>query len=108
LWRRARGGFAGAGARPVGPLRVAVTTLLNPKAGVFAFAILPPSASATQALYLAGLAMLVSLIGGVWILLGALLSGAGRGVLVPASLMRASGLAMAVFALLLAGAALRA
>ncbi len=60
--------------RPVTLLRVFVTTLLNPKAVIFAFTLLPFSAAADLAdmlPWLAALSLLIVTVGASWIALGA-------------------------------------
>jgi threonine/homoserine/homoserine lactone efflux protein len=74
LWRR--GALAAAGARPVTLPRVFVTTLLNPKAVIFAFTLLPtiPPAEAAEVMaHLAALSALILMIGSAWIAAGATL-----------------------------------
>ena len=68
LWRR-REGFA-RGETVIGFRKVFVTTLLNPKAAVFAFAVLPLSQPAPWPYLLAFAGFIVAAAGG-WILLGA-------------------------------------
>jgi threonine/homoserine/homoserine lactone efflux protein len=83
FWRRSATAIETA--QPVTVLRVFVTTLLNPKAVIFAFTLLPFSSttSIADALpWLAGLAVLIAGVGGTWIVLGSYLrrgSGAAGG-----------------------------
>jgi threonine/homoserine/homoserine lactone efflux protein len=73
LWREASALLAGPEAVPF--RRVFLTTLLNPKALVFAFGILPSDLATSPAArlpYLAALAGLISLVGSAWITLGSL------------------------------------
>lgn len=82
-------------ARPVTFRDVLVTTLLNPKAPVVALAVIPAGV-AGEALYWVGFALLVPLMGGVWI-------GIGRGLGLAAGarvlwLTRAAGAVLIVFA----------
>lgn len=61
-------------AKPVTLTNVFIATLLNPKAIVFAFMVLPPTGSidlVTLAFWLAALVVLIALAGGSWIMLGA-------------------------------------
>ena len=86
---------AAAEARPVTFGDVLVTTLLNPKAPIVALAVIPQGA-AGEALYWAGFALLVPLMGGLWI-------GIGRGLGLAAGtrvlwLTRAAGAVLLVFA----------
>lgn len=74
LWRE--GSSALVSSEPVKFRRVFATTLLNPKAVIFAFLIVPHLAAGrpVQALpYLAGLSALIFVVGGSWIALGAAL-----------------------------------
>lgn len=84
----------------VGTGRVFVTTLLNPKAFVFAFGILPFSAPAAG-LYLAGFVALIALVASGWIAFGALAAGASPRVGRHAN--RVAAVAVAGFAALIAG-----
>jgi threonine/homoserine/homoserine lactone efflux protein len=94
LWRR-RDRLADAGA-PVGFGRVFVATLLNPKAAVFAFGIIPFGAPVVWP-HLAAFALCVVAAGGGWIALGATLGGLGRGS-VGGAVPRVSAVALAAFA----------
>ena len=73
-----------AGDRPVRLGEVFLATLLNPKALVFALAIIPPD-NTGLAFYLAGFSLTALVTGGGWIALGALLGSAAgaRAKLVP-------------------------
>jgi threonine/homoserine/homoserine lactone efflux protein len=83
LWRHGAVDFTGA---PVTPWQVFLTTLLNPKALIFALAVIP-FAAATWWLYLLGFLVLLVTVSLGWIALGATLARAagavGRGRLVP-------------------------
>jgi threonine/homoserine/homoserine lactone efflux protein len=83
LWRE--GSSALVSSEPVKFRRVFTTTLLNPKAVIFAFLIVPHLAAGRflQALpYLAALCAMIALVGGSWIGLGAALrvGSGGRGI----------------------------
>ena len=72
LWHHGANEMGGAG--PVPFQRVFVTTLLNPKAIIFAFALLPPIAETTMVNllpWLLALALHIFIIGGCWIAAGA-------------------------------------
>ena len=74
LWRYGEGKPGASG--PVTFQRVFVTTLLNPKAIIFAFTLLPAAvATGTAALvpWLAALALQIFFVGGAWVAAGALL-----------------------------------
>jgi threonine/homoserine/homoserine lactone efflux protein len=99
LWRHGESELAAAG--PITFRRVFVTTLLNPKAIIFAFTLLPPAAATDTAGFmpwLAALALQIFIVGGVWIAAGASLGRGFRGV-VPAKLgYRASAAALVLLA----------
>ncbi|MBR0719047.1 LysE family translocator [Bradyrhizobium liaoningense] len=97
LWRH--GGHEIAGRAPVSFRRVLITTLLNPKAVIFAFTLLPLQVEAFDLLpWLGLLAVQIVAIGSAWIAFGAALGrglqGAGRPLLV----YRLSALALVVLA----------
>jgi threonine/homoserine/homoserine lactone efflux protein len=106
LWRHAPvGPQAGA---PVPARRVYITTLLNPKALIFALIILPRAPIADA---LAGLALfsgLVVAIGAGWVFLGGCLAGGARIRLSRQTVARGTAIVLALFATLLAGSALAA
>jgi len=98
LWRRPI--LGGGGERSIGMARVFVTTLLNPKAAIFALAILPMSAPGAG-LYLLGFAGLVAVAATSWILVGA---GIGRLTAggTPRGITRTSAIVLTCFAGLIA------
>jgi threonine/homoserine/homoserine lactone efflux protein len=97
VWRR--GPAAGDDKGPVTLLRVFVTTLLNPKAIIFAFTILPQDADATRLLtWLAVLAMQIVIVGGCWIATGATLRYGLRGMVSAVVGYRISAIALVVLA----------
>jgi threonine/homoserine/homoserine lactone efflux protein len=89
-------------AAPVTMANVFVTTLLNPKAVVFAFTVLPHTGSLDPVMlapWLAALVFIIALAGGSWILLGAVLvESSGRS---PRLGYRAGAVALFVLAMLL-------
>lgn len=92
----------------VTPAKVFVVTLLNPKALVFAFVVLPPLAGGQwfAALpWLGGLCLMIVAASLTWIGLGAAIAG-GR-IVQPRLIPRTGGAVLALFALLLALSALR-
>ncbi len=106
LWRE--GSSALVSSQPVKFRRVFTTTLLNPKAVIFAFLIVPHLAAGRplQALpYLAGLCALIALVGGGWIALGAALRAGSGGVQIGGWVRRAGAGALVVFAAVLGGSA---
>lgn len=98
LWRDARTALA---PRPAGAGRLFLTTLLNPKALVFAFAIFPAEGLGTA---MALFALLCAGAGTGWVLLGRTL--ALGGYLTPRRVCRATAVAHAGFAAMVAGSAL--
>lgn len=100
LWRR--GGGALATGRAVAPRQVFTTTLLNPKAVVFALGVVPFGAPRPH-LYLASFVGMLVAVALCWIGVGAALgraaTGAGRAGLVPR--VGAAAVAVAAFALVL-------
>lgn len=91
---------------PITPGRIFVTTLFNPKAAVFAFALFPETVpAATLVLWAAGFAVVVPSCGGLWFLAGdrvRRLGGAGAARLLP----RLASLVLIGFAALIAGTTL--
>jgi threonine/homoserine/homoserine lactone efflux protein len=104
LWRDAGTGFVST-PRPVSPARVFVTTLLNPKALVFAFVVFPQGGGIALAAATAAFVVLVLVVAASWIGLGSLITRAGRGWITPRIVSRTAALALAVFATLVAGSA---
>jgi threonine/homoserine/homoserine lactone efflux protein len=98
LWRR--GGATFAGGVAVAPRQVFTTTLLNPKAVVFALGVVPFGAPRPY-LYLLGFVLMLAAVAVCWIGAGAALgraaAGAGRAGVVP----RVGAAAVAAFALVL-------
>jgi threonine/homoserine/homoserine lactone efflux protein len=105
LWRNARGSVSTT-RTPVEPGRVFVTTLLNPKALIFAFAIIPPRSPVAAGPWLLGFSVLVALVGAFWIFLGRSLARANAGQLAPTLISRAAAVILAVFGGALAGSAI--
>lgn len=106
LWRE--GSSALITSSPVPFRRVFTTTLLNPKAVIFAFLILPHLADRrlVEALpYLAGLCGLIVLVGGSWIGLGALLRAGANGAVSAGLVRRIGASALVVFAMVLGSSA---
>lgn len=107
LWREAGDGFA-ATPRPVTLRRVFVTTLLNPKALVFALVLIPPGGPAAVAPWLAFFSGLVALVGSGWVVVGGLIARSGGRAVTPRRVSRTAALVLAAFATLLAGSAVAA
>lgn len=104
LWREAGSGFSGAPS-PIGPARVFVTTLLNPKALVFAVVVFPAGPAGAVAAASLLFAALVAVVGTGWILVGRALANGRMPVLAPRSIHRAAALVLAAFASMAAGSA---
>ncbi|MFO1091538.1 MAG: hypothetical protein U1E46_18335 [Hyphomicrobiales bacterium] len=104
LWKAPAEEFAAA--YPVTWAKVFVTTLLNPKAAVFAFGLAPAGTFASvagAAAWLPVLAPMIVAAGFLWIAIGAM---ARRGLSAPARVWyRAGAVAMVAFALVFAGRA---
>ena len=82
LWRH--GSSEGDGGRPITPLRIFLTTLLNPKAGIFAFTLMPDGLGLLELRpWLTVLAVEIAAAGGGWIVLGSVLRRSFSGVLAP-------------------------
>jgi threonine/homoserine/homoserine lactone efflux protein len=97
LWRH--GGHSVTGGAPVSFGRVFVTTVLNPKAIIFAFTLLPSQLGLAALLpWLAALGGLIVCIGGGWILLGAALAHGLKGVMHPRIGYRSSAAALVLLA----------
>lgn len=107
LWRSAADSFAHA-PRPVTPLRVFVTTLLNPKALVFAFAVFPALPLPEIAPYAALFLSAVVVVGTGWIIVGRVLVRSAGSTATPRLVTRVSAIVLAVFATLIAGTAVAA
>jgi threonine/homoserine/homoserine lactone efflux protein len=80
---------------------VFITTLLNPKAHIFAFVLLPPVTSSAAAPWLAALSVMIAVAGSDWILLGAFLA-RSSGSLAPRLVLQAT-VILVIFAGSLAG-----
>jgi threonine/homoserine/homoserine lactone efflux protein len=91
---------------PVEPGRVFVTTLLNPKALIFAFTIVPPRSPDAATPWLLGFSVLVVLAGAFWVFLGAVLARSNGGILTPTLISRIAAVVLAVFGGALAGSAI--
>jgi threonine/homoserine/homoserine lactone efflux protein len=99
LWRQGPAAMADARS-PIGPRQLFVATLLNPKALVFAFGIIPFGRPGV-ALYLAGFAVMAACAAAAWVGIGAAIgrvAGASGRTLVP----RIGAIAMGGFATILA------
>ncbi len=97
LWRH--GASEMSGGAPVTPSRVLITTLLNPKVIVFAFAILPQGREVPGLLpWLAALILLIVTIGCAWITAGATLRRGLRDAVSVSSLYHVSAVTLAFLA----------
>lgn len=104
LWRNA--GRADLGQRGITLSRVFVTTLLNPKALVFAFAIFPTIGFVERLPYDGVFALLVVGTAVGWMMLGALAQRGSAGLLTSARVEQITAVALVVFATVLAVQAL--
>ena len=107
LWR---GSVSSDEANPtrISARRVFVTTALNPKALVFALVIIPQGSPAETVPWLAGFSALVILVATAWITFGALAARSAGHLATPRRISRAAALVLAVFAMVIAGAAIAA
>jgi threonine/homoserine/homoserine lactone efflux protein len=97
----------GRGVKVISFGQVFVTTMLNPKAMVFAFAIFPPLASVRAAVpYLAAFAATAAVVSCVWLSLGGVAGQLGEHF--ARYLPRAAALVVSLFAVILVGSALAA
>jgi threonine/homoserine/homoserine lactone efflux protein len=99
LWANA--GHADLAQRGITLGRVFLTTLLNPKALVFAFAIFPPVGFIARLPYFGVLAALIVATAVGWMALGAVAARSSAGLLTGPRVERITALALAVFAALL-------
>lgn len=109
LWRE--GSVALQSDAPVSFRRVLIATMLNPKGIVFAFVIVPYLAHGEPmraAPYMAGLVVMIAIVGTAWIALGAVLRAKGRATLSNGLARRAGALVLCVFAVILSGSAFSA
>ena len=93
---------------PASPGRLFLTTLLNPKALIFAFVIFPHTGLATLAPHASVFSALVAVIGGGWIALGSLIAHSAAGSATPRRISRFAAIALGIFATLIAGSAVAA
>jgi threonine/homoserine/homoserine lactone efflux protein len=107
LWRHADASLTDSGGL-ASPRRVFVTTLLNPKALIFALVIFPQTGLSGQAPYASVFAVIVVAIACGWIFAGTLLARSSRGVATPGMVSRIAAMALGLFAVLLAGSAVAA
>lgn len=104
LWRAGGAALAGVPA-PATAARVFATTLLNPKALVFAFAIFPAGSPASFALHFAAFAAAVLAVSTGWIAAGAAIARSPGGVVTPARVSRVAAAVLALFSVLLVAGA---
>lgn len=90
---------------PASPGRVFLTTLLNPKALVFAFVIFPRVDLAPLVIIAVVFSALVAVIGSLWILFGSLLARSAVSAATPQRISRIAAAALGIFATLLASSA---
>lgn len=99
LW--ANSGHSDINQRGITLSRVFLTTLINPKALVFAFAIFPPTTFLVRLPYLGLFATLVIATAVGWMALGTVAARSTAGLLTSARVEKATAIALAVFATLL-------
>ncbi len=107
LWRNA--GSATEKSGPIGPVQIFVTTLLNPKALIFALVIFPQGMELEAlALFLVLFAGLVCVVAVCWIAFGAGVARRAPRLLTKDRIGRLAAIALAIFATVLGGTALAA
>jgi threonine/homoserine/homoserine lactone efflux protein len=104
LWREAGRDFAGTPS-PIGACRVFVTTLLNPKALVFALVIFPPAPPSAVLTATAAFSLMVVAVACCWITFGVLIARGASRRLTPRRVSRIAAVVLGVFASLIAGSA---
>ncbi|WP_158047449.1 LysE family translocator [Skermanella pratensis] len=107
-WRHWNAVLDGVEVQPVPFARVYVTTLLNPKALVLAFTVVPHLASGAFAAavpYLTGLVGLIVLLAGCWITIGACLTAGAAGPSRRRWVQRVSAGVLGLFAVIISGSA---
>ena len=107
LWRDG-GAVLTAIPTPATPTRMFLTTLLNPKALIFAFVIFPQTDLAQLASNSAIFAALAAVVGTGWVALGSLIAHSAPGVATPGYISRVAAVALALFAALMASSAVAA
>ena len=107
MWNHA-GAEVGARETPISVRQVFVTTLLNPKALIFALVIIPQGPLVRIAPWLAGFSGLVILVALGWITFGALLARSAGHLATPRRIRRVAALGLAVFATVVASSAIAA
>lgn len=86
--------------------QVFITTLINPKAMIFALVIIPPGSLTEIAPWLAGFSGLVIVVAMAWIGFGAIVAHSAGHLITPRRIRQAAAVGLAVFATLVAGAAI--
>lgn len=107
LWRQAGQGFSAAGAT-ISMRRVFLTTLINPKAFIFALVILPRGDLLDMAPWLAAFSALVVVVATCWIGFGAMIARSAGGLVTPLRIWRSAAVVLATFASMIAGSAIAA
>ena len=105
LWRRSQR-LSLQGATVVSPTRVFITTLLNPKALIFAFVIMPAGEPEELAPYVFAFWLLVPACACAWIAAGALLAGPDVDAITPARIAKVAAAALLLFAAAIGGSAI--
>ena len=105
LWRDPGSATTVQANNPIRLRDVFLTTLLNPKALIFAFAIFPSGRTFELLPYALMFSVLVVGCGGAWVLLGDTLRRSSGGFATRRRVARASAIVLAVFAVTLAGSA---
>ena len=104
-WRLWSSPPEGGGSQPVGPRRLFVATLLNPKAMILAFVIFPHGAVDTLGPYALVFVVLEVTIGAGWIWLGHGMARMAGGMATTARILRIGAVALVLFATFIAASA---
>jgi len=107
LWRQAGEGFR-TDEVSISVRRVFVTTLLNPKALIFALSIFPPGPLGQIIPWLAGFSGLVLLVATGWIGMGSIIGRSAGLLATPRLIWRLAAMGLATFATIIAGSAIAA
>jgi threonine/homoserine/homoserine lactone efflux protein len=107
LWRESGSGFTAVNT-PISFGRVFTTTLVNPKALVFAFGIFPQGPIIQRVPWLLGFCGLVGFAAIGWIGMGAMITRSAGPLATPRRVWRAAALGLAAFAMIFAGSAITA
>lgn len=107
LWREA-GVEIGTPIVPISIWRVFVTTLLNPKALIFALGIFPHGSLVQEGPWFAGFCALVIIVATGWIVMGTVVARSAGALVTPQRIGKAAAICLALFATVIVGSAIAA